>query len=545
MIPGESKPSVAAILMGMEALQTGPGTLHPEYVRMLPEWQLCRHAYEGEHAVKKNAELYVPRGEGDTDDEYKGYVMRASWFGATARTIEGLAGAVFRVAPTFEASPKIVPDLQNVTLLGDSLATLSQHVFRELLALGRCAVRVDFAPPPLSRPYWVVHMAEEVISWVTDDLGKLTRVCLFDETSEPDPDDEFGWDKVQRVHVHELVTTAAQAGGETQGHYQVRTFRYVGTNQQEDPDKRNPWKLEDTTVPVQNGQTLDYLPIVLFGARGIDPTRIYKPPVYDVASVNMSLFRTSADWEQGAHYTAMPTPWVSGIEQVEGEKTVLRMGARNAWVMPFKESRAGLLEYTGQGLEALEKLAESKKRDMAILGARLLSEEKAGVETADAMRLRSTGESSVLSALAEAFDIGMAMALDFHQRWMGIQTTEKAKPTYTTNRDFIDAKLSPEEAQIVMALWQSDMISYESAFRLLQMGEWLESGKTAEDELEEIKSHIQETTGIEIGRGSKPFIPPPPDGGPPGKPGSGGKPGTGNGPPGRGGRGGRNKPPQT
>ena len=483
-------------------IHEGPGTRHPDYLAAVDQWHLCRHAFAGEAAIKEHASAYVPRVHGDSDADYEAYVQRAAWYGATARTVEGLTGAVFRVAPTYDASAQVDDDLLDITLLGDPMATFAQLVFRELLITGRCPVLVDL-DDQRGRPYWVMYTADQLVSWLVAGDGTLLRAVII--TSDTEPEGEFDWSEHTRAHVHEL---------DAAGLYQVRHFIYVGKNRTDDPDS-DPWKEEETLTPMRSGARLDYIPMVVFGARGIDVGSIYKPPIYDVATVNVSHFRTSADWEHGAHMTALPTPWVSGIEQVQGQgkqKTEMRLGARTAWLLPKPDCRAGMLEYTGKGLDSLKDLSESKKRDLAVLGARLLAEDKTGVETVDAMRLRSTGESSVLSALAEAFDVGMARALAYHQQWMGIDQETK----FTTNRDFIDAKLTPQEAQVVMALWQSDLISFESAFRMLQMGEWIESGLTPDEELDRIAARVQDATGMEIGRGSRPpVLPPEPPGGPP------------------------------
>ena len=515
-----------------DPLSSGPASQHPYYAAVIDQWLACRHAYEGETAMRANADLYVPRVSGDTDDDYKQYVMRAMWYGATARTVSGLTGAVFRTLPTYESSNAIDDDLTDVTLLGDPLATFAQHVFRELLVTGRCPVLVDVTPE--GRPYWVKFAAEQLISWEGDHLGGLSRAILqtVDIEHDPEPDKEFEWVQVHRVHVHELVTAAGESGsqvaeGNESGEamppmrfYQVRTFRYVASDEGSGKD---PWVLEKTVVPQRTGKTLDYIPMVIFGAGGIDPMMVYKPPIVDVVSINISHYRTSADYEHGAHVTSLPTPWVSGVTAGElasgaggggagqdgGGK--LRLGAREAWLLPKEQCQAGMLEYTGTGLTTLKDLSDSKKRDMAIMGARLLSEDKAGVETADAMRLRATGESSVLSTIASAFDLGMALCLDYHQRWRNDDDTETV---FRTNRDFIDAKLDPKEATALMALWQADAISYETLFRMLQMGEWVDAKLTPEEELERIMSRVKDLTGIEVipGRATNPKQPPtPPD----------------------------------
>ena len=49
---------------------------HPLYDARLTQWQKCRHAYEGEDAIKKAGVLYLPKLKGQTDEDYKAYKQK-------------------------------------------------------------------------------------------------------------------------------------------------------------------------------------------------------------------------------------------------------------------------------------------------------------------------------------------------------------------------------------------------------------------------------------------------------------------------------------
>ena len=61
---------------------------------------------------------------------------------------------------------------------------------------------------------------------------------------------------------------------------------------------------------------------------------------------------------------------------------------------------AGYLEFTGQGLTSFERAMDRDERLMAVLGSRLLQDQKKVGETAEAIRLRQSGEDSALSVIA-------------------------------------------------------------------------------------------------------------------------------------------------
>src|SRR5437660_11949452 len=73
---------------------------HPEYDASLPAWQRARDVLAGEDAVKAAGEKYLARLDSQSAEEYSAYKARASFFGATARTLEEYLDLVFRRAPT-------------------------------------------------------------------------------------------------------------------------------------------------------------------------------------------------------------------------------------------------------------------------------------------------------------------------------------------------------------------------------------------------------------------------------------------------------------
>src|SRR5512133_3996947 len=72
---------------------------HPDYDTALAAWMRARDVLAGEDAVKAGGEKYLPRLDSQSDEEYAAYKARASFFGATAWTLEEYLDLVFRRAP--------------------------------------------------------------------------------------------------------------------------------------------------------------------------------------------------------------------------------------------------------------------------------------------------------------------------------------------------------------------------------------------------------------------------------------------------------------
>tara|TARA_R110000824_G_scaffold77787_2_gene196634 strand:- start:6179 stop:7603 length:1425 start_codon:yes stop_codon:yes gene_type:complete len=432
--------------------------------------------------VKARGVDYLPSVASD----YDAYIKRAEFYNATARTVMGLLGAVFRSEPTVNVPSPIEADLEDVTLTAKPIKAFALAGFQELLILGRFGIQVEMTdtPPPgmtTTRPYWIARRAEDILSWRTVVIGgqeRLSRVVLSETVEEDDPADP--WVPVLTPQVRVLELLDAESSSPI---YQIRRFQPKRKAVDLSAVGGDAWQeIDKPFIPLRKGEPLDYIPFQFFGPSSLTPN-IDKPPLLDLVEVNLSHYRTSADHEHGAHLTSLPTPWVSGID-IEGS---LPIGSGSAWILPEPNARAGMLEYTGDGLGSIERLSAAKQDRMAALGARIIEQQKKSSETAEVMRIRSASEYSVLSTMAAAFDLGMKQVLTWHSWWAGIDNARE-QVSFALNKDFFDTRLNPQEAQVLVAAWQSGAVSHDTLFWNLQQGEWIEQGRTLEEEVELINS---------------------------------------------------------
>src|SRR5437879_11323812 len=76
------------------------GGTHRDYDASALQWARARDVIAGEDAIKAAGEKYLPRLDSQSEEEYAAYKARASFFGATARTLEEFLDLVFRRVPT-------------------------------------------------------------------------------------------------------------------------------------------------------------------------------------------------------------------------------------------------------------------------------------------------------------------------------------------------------------------------------------------------------------------------------------------------------------
>jgi hypothetical protein len=231
----------------------------------------------------------------------------------------------------------------------------------------------------------------------------------------------------------------------------------------------------DDIIPLMNGAPLNFIPFICY----FETTR---PPILDLVNINLSHFRTDVDLEHGAHFTAVPTPMFSGFDFDDAEPFCL--GASGGYAAQNPDAKAWFLEFEGKGLDTLKEIKEEKKAQMSVLGARFLDAEKNQAEATDTVRIRKSGETSVLAAVAQKRARSITRILEIMRDWMGIS----GDVTVELNTDYSDASLTPEQMTALFGMLQGGAISQQTFFYNMKYGEMYEPNLTFEDEQGRIES---------------------------------------------------------
>jgi hypothetical protein len=455
----------------------------------------------GEDAVKAAGERYLPRLDSQTDEEFAAYRKRASFFNATGRTADGYVGLMFRRPPFVKAlevraglasnggvGRALAEFINDADMLGTTLAAYAKDVVWEVIGVGRAGSLVDWEDQVEKRVYVSLYSAEQIINWHVERVNGRTvpTLVVLSETvtrQAAGEEDKFALETVEQVRVLKLVASdnAATAAGEREYHCQVEIWQpKVGQKRQQKGAKVE-WQLVETKVPLRLGKPLPLIPFVFHGPRHSRP-EVDRLPLSDMIAVNLDHYRLDADFKHGLHFTALPTAWVSGFDKT----ATLRIGSSTAWVAETPGATAGFLEFTGQGLTTFERAMDRDERLMAVLGSRLLEDQKKVGETAQAIELRQSGEQSVLGNVATSVSESLTQVLRWAYWW---NSTENVPDSITSgevlmqlNTDFSTKGMDSLELQAVVAAWQSGAISRDTMFELFRRGEILPDGRTNEDE---------------------------------------------------------------
>ncbi len=482
-------------------------TTHPEYDASLALWLRARDVLAGEDSVKAAGERYLPKLELQTDDEFKAYRARASFFNATGRTLDGYSGLIFRRAPfvkipegpsgraTSGRAPSALASalgqfVNDCDMLGTSLTGYAKDLVTEIIGVGRAGTLVDWEGEFENRAYVSLYEAEQIINWRVERVNgrNVPTLIVLKESSSTSSTDGFTNDVLPQIRVLKLVRGASSPGqvGATKFSlvYQVEIWRQESASKKGDKAE---WVLTETRTPLRFGKPLPLIPFVFHGSRNSLPS-IDKLPLTDLIAVNLNHYRLDADYKHGMHFTALPTAWLSGFKKDEK----FQIGARAAWVSEAVGASAGFLEFTGQGLTTFERAMDRDEKQMAVLGSRLLESQKRVGETAQAIELRQSGENSVLANVATSLSESLTQVLRWVYWWNSTEETPEALTdnvvVISLNTDFTTAGMDSNELREIVAAWQAGAISQDTMLELFRRGEILPDGRSNEDEVALIKA---------------------------------------------------------
>ncbi|MES2636611.1 MAG: DUF4055 domain-containing protein [Pseudomonadota bacterium] len=446
---------------------------HPQYKDAAEKWHTCADAVSGQWAVHAAGERYLPRLTQQSNDEYKAYKTRATYFNATGRTLDGLIGMVFRKPPMIE-SAGIDNIISDIDLQDTSVDGLAEKILHQVLVKYRVGVLVEYpvaskvgmtaaqAQSLNLRPYASTYESQTIINWRVEKVNNVMQPTLIVLTETYDKsDDEYEQDWQPQIRVLKL--------GE---------FGYFQQIYRKEKDK---WvQFEDDIVPLMNNAPLKFIPFYIFGAED-NSFNLHEPVLLDLADLNLAHYRVTADWEHGCHFTGLPMLFLAGVQletDEAGNSKSVHLGSQTAVVSSNAESHGEYIEFTGQGLGSLEKNLDRKEKQMAAIGARFIEQQKAGVEAEGTIIMRSAGETSVLAGIAHLISGQMSKMLSFMSEWAG----NKQDVLYKLNKDYMPAGMTPQLLAEQFKTYLGGGMSYETFFENLQRGEIMPAGRTVEDE---------------------------------------------------------------
>lgn len=462
-------------------MANGVASRHKSYDKFAGKWQRVRDVVSGQDEIHAKGAVYLPMLIDEQAASYIARVERTPFYNASWRTMSSFVGMLFRKPAILEVPKQLEPLLNDVTMSGIDFNSFAQEIVLEDIEVSRVGVLVDYpqvadkedgtvrtiaeADAMGLRPSMVMYRTEDILNWHYEFVNNRTvlQQVRLAETAVIQKS-EFEYEEEERIRVLDLFN----------GSYRVRLFK-----------KDSGEQIGKDVFPLMNNATLSFIPFYIIGPDG-GHTEVSEPILIDLVDLNIKHYQVSADYEHGCHITGLPTPVIIGAAVTFHPETNLPItpsyyiGSSAAWMLPVGGD-AKFLEFTGQGLSELRENLSGKESQMAALGARMLTPEKAGVEAADTVAMRHTGENSILGSVAIAVSQGLTAALKTFAQWAGVAVTED-NVKFAINRDFMPYPMTPQALTALLGMVQAGRLSPESLFDLMKRGDLIDSDLTYEDE---------------------------------------------------------------
>lgn len=442
----------------------GLTTPSPEYSTHLKAWQRTRDVAGGSLIVKGKGPQYLPKGR-MTDTDYGDYLERAEFVGYVEKIADYSVGQLLRNPPLIKGVPDEI--IRDFDLCGNSITDTIQHIARELMYVDRVGVWYDFSEAQ-GRPYAVIIKTENIIKWnygyLADGTKTLKSVVLQlnEESVDPDTFDIKCEPRYICLHIN------------ADGHYQKDT--YV-----ENKKDKNGVTLLESVIPVAGigGKPLDFIPFRIITAKG-SPEHLHSAPLYPVAEVNLSLYRSMASREQLLYYYGAPTLIASGWDK----KT------------PFPVGGVATLDEQGDAKfiqiqvdDAIVKAIQDKKEEISQLGSSFLSGRGRYVASAQTSENNQQGDYASLSSIANS--ISRSLTDMFDDMLVYGHDGLESGASVAINTEFEEPEFATGELAELGAEVASGRMSFNTYFHICKKNKMYPNEWTQEQEEEAIQKTAQ------------------------------------------------------
>jgi hypothetical protein len=435
-----------------------------EYNTYKTRWKLVRDV------INSNVSHYIPEIEKSDKIRCQKYREGAQFTNFTSRTKSGLVGAIFRKDVIVELPDDIEYLIQDATGQNVSLSKLAQEGCDEVLQTGRWGLLTDY---PISDENLSVadvesmnlkariyaYKAESIINWNETVYNGVTKVSLvvIKECIEKLMPDGFEWSEETQYRVLRLID----------GEYVQYLY-----NQEE--------QLVSFYTPKDSeGNSWDYIPFEIAGSEN-NNMHLDSIPMYDLSRLNIGHLINSADFEESVHITGQPTLIFSTDMSQEMFEAVnpdgIKIGARRGHNL----GPTGKAEFLQANPNQLADEAMKRKEEQAVMmGARLITPQ-ADRETAEAARMRHSGETSILALVASNVEQALRRSCEHALRFMGSIDT-KDQIQLELNNKFFDSQIDPNLIMAQIQLLNNRLVAPNDVRKVLKQYGVLDEARTDTD----------------------------------------------------------------
>lgn len=442
------------------------------FVEWMKQVEKCSIALAGQDAVKAEGKELLPQSNGMDGAAYAHYLRRAAFINFANKTVEAWHGALHRKKAVLNASTVLSGYAKDFDLAGNSLEESIKQTTYRILGTSRHAVYLDWSDE-LDRPYARHIRGCDIINWTENYVNGIYQPTMIVEKQEKeisDPNNIFATDDCfDEYLVHYLHPTT--------GIYEIQYFKNKGGDSKAE--------YVETITPTPTGSPLNYIPMVVFTDKGLT-LETHKPVVIDVVDVNLTYYMCYADYLWGSYWTVMPTYLFSGIP-VESKNDIV-IGGQTALVTDNDNAKGNIIQYSGTAIPELRQNLNMLQDILSKLGASLLQQAMKQPQTAEAVAVNNSGQSSILANLTNTVEEGYQRILNWMSEWIG----EKADETsLQLNRDYVEDGWSTDDVKNWFDALVMNAVTSETYVNQMNKKEMYPSNFDAQTEIKRLEDLIE------------------------------------------------------
>jgi len=476
-VPGRIQTSITAssYLGGSDS----PFTRTRAVIDMIKGWEIMKAVTEGTEYLRENSEAFLPLEPREDYDAYLARVNRSVFSPFTQRLIRAATGLVLRKPIALIGDPYWTEMFKmDVDGCGSDLDEYARRLLMCSLTYGQSHILVDYPAPSgaLSlaeerqqnrRPYWIEIDPNNIYGWRLDresNYGNLVQVRIAEKAVLPDG--EFGEKIYDQMRVIEPGRYRVFRKKETvEDLYEDDGGGYAG-------DMSSPAGAKDYELAESGSFSLGEIPLVTVYSGKVE-NLVSKPPLLDIAYLNLAHFQRQADLIHSLHVASQPMLVMEGYDDQTKDLAV----SVNYAMATQPGNKIYYVEPASSAFDAQSAEIKELQMQMATLGISTLSQQKFVAESADARRLDRVDTNSMLAMVSMELEQKLQKAFNLSAQYVGIEP-----PQVKISRDFDIERLIGQDITALTSLFDQQIIDREEFRDILVQGEVLPSANEAKSE---------------------------------------------------------------
>ena len=444
---------------------------------MVKGWEIMKAVSSGTDYLRENCQAFLPTEPREDYEAYLSRVNRAVFSPYTQRLIRAATGLILRKPVSITGDPYWTDIFaKDVDGCGSDLDEYARRLLICSLTYGHSHVLVDFPAPTgaLSlaeeraqnrRPYWIEIDPTNIYGWRLDrevNYGSLIQVRIAEKAVVPSG--EFGEQVFDQVRVIEPGKFSIyRKVSPKKDLINLQDTTYAGNF--DGPENEKDYELVDSGV-----FSLGEVPLVSVYSGKTD-TLTSKPPLLDIAYLNLAHFQRQADLIHSLHVASQPMLVLEGWDDQTKDMSI----SVNYAMATQPGNKVYYVEPASSAFEAQTNEIQELQLQMATLGISTLSQQKFVAESADARRLDRVDTNSMLSMVSLELEQKLQKVFNLSANYLGIEP-----PEVKISRDFDIERLIGQDITALTSLFDQQVIDREEFRDILVQGEVLPNANETE-----------------------------------------------------------------